>query len=243
MIIKLLRFVAIIIFDLLDKHLHQNRIKKFIRVNQIDIDFCIDVGAHNGYYSDLFLSINNKAKILMFEPQKKYFRLLKKKFKNKRNVKVFQEALSDKNSSSILYINKHDLTTTLAKNINNNLYFKLKAKLFQTNIDGMVETQVKTKVIRLDKKLRGNNKNIDLIKIDTEGYEFQVLKGVGKNLDISRYLIVEFHSKKTYLNYSPEKIHKFLIKKGFKLRKTFHFPLSTFEDRIYENTKLKKSIS
>ena len=43
MIIKLLRFVAIIIFDLLDKHLHQNRIKKFIRVNQIDIDFCIDV--------------------------------------------------------------------------------------------------------------------------------------------------------------------------------------------------------
>ena len=116
----------------------------------------------------------------MFEPQKKYFRLLKKKFKNKRNVKVFQEALSDKNSSKILYINKHDLTTTLAKNINNNLYFKLKAKLFQTNIDGMVETQVKTKVIRLDKKLRGNNKNIDLIKIDTEGYEFQVLKGVGK---------------------------------------------------------------
>ena len=62
----------------------------------------------------------------------------------------------------------------------------------------MVETQVKTKVIRLDKKLRGNNKNIDLIKIDTEGYKFQVLKGVGKNLDISRYLIVNFIQKNIF---------------------------------------------
>ena len=104
-----------------------------------------------------------------------------------------------------MYINKHDLTTTLAKNINNNLYFKLKAKLFQTNIDGMVETKVKTKVIRLDKKLRGNNKNIDLIKIDTEGYEFQVLKGVGKKFRYFKIFNCRISFKKNIFKLLPRK--------------------------------------
>ena len=89
------------------------------------------------------------------------------------------------------------------------------------------------------KKIKING-NIDFIKIDTDGYEFEVIKGISKKIFYTRYLLVEFHSKKTYKNYSPEGIHDYLIKNGFELIKTFHFPLSTFEDRIYENINIQK---
>ena len=81
MIIKILRFVAIIIFDILDKYLHQKRIKMFFKSQNTNLNFCIDVGAHNGFYSDLILKINNRAKIYLFEPQKKYYVHLKKNIK------------------------------------------------------------------------------------------------------------------------------------------------------------------
>ena len=78
-------------------------------------------------------------------------------------------------------------------------------------------------------------KNIDLLKIDTEGHEFEVLLGA-KNLlkkDI-RYILIEFHFSKIYKDYDKNKIEKILKKNNFVLIKKFKFPFLTFEDRIYE---------
>ena len=76
---KFLRKLAIILFDLLDRYLHQNRILNFIRKENINLDYYIDVGAHSGFYTDLILKLNKDAKILLFEPQLKYFRKIEKK--------------------------------------------------------------------------------------------------------------------------------------------------------------------
>ena len=233
---KFLRRLAIILFDLLDRYLHQSRISNFIRKENINLDYCIDVGAHSGFYTDLILKLNKDAKILLFEPQLKYFRKIKKKYKGNKNIKIYREALSNKNTKKTLFINKHDLTTSLAVNINNNFYFKLKAKLFNTSVKGMVENKIKIKTIRLDSVLKKNRSNkINLIKIDTEGHEFEVIKGLGNKIKSAKYLIVEFHPKETYSNYSPENIHKYLRNKKFVLKKIYKFPLTTFEDRIYKN--------
>ncbi len=42
----------------------------------------IQVGAHIGQEVKIFKNLNNEAKIYLFEPQKKIFQQLKKKYKN-----------------------------------------------------------------------------------------------------------------------------------------------------------------
>ena len=84
---KWIKKLAIILFDFLDQNLHQKRIYYFFKERRIDLDFCIDVGAHLGLYTDLILKINNKAKILLFEPQNFYFEKLKKNIKKIKILK------------------------------------------------------------------------------------------------------------------------------------------------------------
>ena len=45
--------------------------------------------------------------------------------------------------------------------------------------------------------------------------------------------IIEFQNEDTYENYSPIKIHEFLITNGFKLEKIFKIKLIGIEDRLY----------
>ena len=77
--------------------------------------------------------------------------------------------------------------------------------------------------------------NIDLLKIDTEGHELNVLKGVEKSLDkkIVKYILLEANLTKMYKNYNIEDIENFLQRKYYKIVKKFKFPLLNFEDRLY----------
>ena len=79
---------------------------------------------------------------------------------------------------------------------------------------------------------------VDLIKIDTEGHEYEVLTGASNNIQKIVYLLVEIHNDNIYENYSSKKIHNFLIENNFKLLKRFNFPFTTWEDRLYKNSKL-----
>ena len=72
-----------------------------------------------------------------------------------------------------------------------------------------------------------------MLKIDTEGHELQVLKGLEEKIKIVQIILVEFHNDKIYQNYSSEKVHKYLNKKNFKLKTKIKFPFTQWEDRIY----------
>ena len=52
---KFLKTLAIFFFDILD-HLHQKKILNFFQDKKIKINSLIDIGAHKGKYTDLFLS-------------------------------------------------------------------------------------------------------------------------------------------------------------------------------------------
>ena len=78
--------------------------------------------------------------------------------------------------------------------------------------------------------------NIDLLKIDTEGHEFQVIKSGLKTLKKTKYLLIEFRQNDLYLNYSSSALHKIIKKNKFKLVKRFKFPMFSMEDRLYRNS-------
>ncbi len=231
---KLLKEMAIVFFNLIDIYIHQKRIVNFLKKHSTEINTLIDVGAHKGVYTDLFNNNFIIKEIYMFEPQKEIFKFLKSKYKKDKEISIYNNAVSNKNTSQKIYINKHDLTSGLTQINKKNFYLNIKAKLFGGNINEMVTQTYKVKSIKLfDFFKKKKIKSIDLIKIDTEGHELNVLEGLGSQISNIKIILIEFHNNEIYLNYDSEKIHKFLVKKRFKLQKTFKFPLTKWEDRIY----------
>ena len=126
------------------------------------------------------------------------------------------------------------MTTTLSNFNKDNFYLKLKAILF--GVKEMSYKKVNIKTIRLEKYLRIKKlSKVDLIKIDTEGHEYEVLQGLRNKIRNIKYILIEFHNDKIYSKYNPRKIHNLLLKNNFKLEARFKFPFTTWEDRIYLN--------
>ena len=233
-----LKQIAIIFFDIIDKFFHQPKILKYLLKNLKDLNLFIDIGSHKGTYTDLILKNFNVKKIYMFEPQKKIFRYFKKKYKRKNYIKIFNNAVSDNEEIQKIFINKHDLTSSLTKLDKKNTYLNLKASLFGGNIHDMISATHMIKCIKLINLIKKNKiKNIDLLKIDTEGHELQVMKGLGRYIKNVKYILIEFHNSNIYINYDPKKIHSYLTKNNFNLKEKFKFPFTTWEDRIYLNAK------
>lgn len=231
-----LKQIAIIFFNLIDKFLHQKKILRFLIKERIQINTWIDVGSHRGLYTDLIKDNFKIKKGYLFEPQREIYNLIKKKYKNSRNIYPYNYAISNKKKSEKIYINKHDLTSSLTKINEENLYLKLKSRLFGGNsliVKSCVVQTIKLENFISKKKL----KRVDLLKIDTEGHEYQVLQGLGKKINKVKIILIEFHNDKIYKNYNSKKIHKYLIKKNFDLKTRIKFPFTEWEDRIYLSNK------
>lgn len=235
---KILEIIAIRFFNLVDKFFHQPKILKVLKKEIKEINNYIDVGAHKGTYTDLIIKNFKTKLILMFEPQDKIFNFIKDKYKNNENVKIFNKALSEKKETLYFHFNKHDLTSSLSTLDKNNSYLKLKAKLFGTDTDGMITKKVKIETLTLHSIMDEIQiEKVDLLKIDTEGHEFEVIKGIKEKIKNIKFILVEFHNDEIYVSYKPNDLHNFLVSNDFKLINSFKFPFTTWEDRLYINLK------
>ena len=53
---KIIKNIAILFFDIIDKYLHQKRIVRFLKKNLQEINVFLDIGSHKGTYTDLILN-------------------------------------------------------------------------------------------------------------------------------------------------------------------------------------------
>jgi len=156
----------------------------------------IDIGAHIGFYSLFFSKILKKGKIFSFEPCKKNFDKLKKNIKknNFKNIKIYNYA-----------IGAHNGFANLIKGPFNNDGGNYISK--EKNINGK-----KVKIFKLD-KIYTNYKKKLIVKIDVEGFEEQVLKGMKMILqNINATLIIETGNTKNELIKYLKKFNYVLIK-------------------------------
>ena len=163
--------------------------KRFIQKINKELLFCLDIGANVGKYTNLLLE-ETTAKIISFEPLPKAFEdLISIEKKNPKRVRVFNLALGENNK--ILELNHSDEKSQKATFIND--FKELSFYDFKKN------KKIKSKVVTLDSFYFDNqdlfNKNIDLIKIDTEGFEFEVLKGAKEIIKRKspKYIQIEFN--------------------------------------------------
>ena len=230
---KFIRNVVLLVFNLIDIYYHQKRITSFLIKKKVKVNIFLDIGSHMGTYTDFINKIYPNSKSFLFEPQSEIFKKINQKYLKNDNIKVFNLAISDTEKKQNLYLNMHDLTSTLSDFNEQSSYLNFKAKLYGTNIKNMCHGTELVQTITLKKFIMNNNLNkIDLIKIDTEGHEFKVLKGLEEKINIIDNILIEFHHRKLFLGYEPNEIHNFLINNGFKLIKTFKFPFC-WVDRFY----------
>ena len=71
--------------------------------------------------------------------------------------------------------------------------------------------------------------NIDLIKIDVEGYEMEVLKGANQALEQCTYVLIELNNNSKKYGSSNGQITKYLTQKGFSVL------IKTWPDVVFVN--------
>ena len=157
--------------------------KKFIQdifdiFNKIKINpkkgYALDIGANIGNHS---IQFSKKFKgVIAFEPHQKIFEILKFNTKNLKNIKFIKSAVGEKKGKVKFrdYSENYGASHVLKNHIKRN-YFKV-------NI---------SKLSDLVKKL----KFISYIKIDTEGTEFEILKG-GKEIIQKFKPVISLEQKK-----------------------------------------------
>ena len=220
-------------YDLVDNLIHQKRIVKFIGNKNIRI--VLDIGAHKGEFLNHIKKIKSIRKVYSLEPQKMIFNELLKEIDNKKFF-AYNIAISNNNGKQKMQINDFSMTSTLSKLNEKSKYYKIK-NLIIGNKKKKFEF-IKTEKLDFFTKKR-KLKNIDLLKIDTEGHELNVVKSGLKTLKKTKYLLVEFRQNDLYLNYSSSLLHKMITKNNFELVKNFKFPMFSMEDRLYKNILIK----
>ena len=211
------------------------------RINN-DINIFIDIGAHHGDTISDFLEIFSINTIYAFEPSKENFNKLKaKKDEIEKSIsvkiKIFPYGLGNKND--VLQLNEiaDGVSNTFnALNINSR-YFK--RKKFITTLFGIkkfIKNKVPTKVIRLKEFIeREKIDKIDFIKIDTEGFEFNILLGLENDIKKVKFILFEHHYDNMIIkNYKYSDIHKLLTNSGFKKIYKTKMPFRKSFDYIYK---------
>ena len=128
---------------------------KIVKENIKKNDVVVDVGANIGYYT--LLMAKNNAVVHSFEPESKNFNLLQKNVSVNNfssNVTLYNKAVSNFNGSSKLVLSE---------------FSPGQHKLLNSRF-GTKSIDIEVTMIDLDK--------IDFAKIDVEGAEFNVLKGM-----------------------------------------------------------------
>ena len=211
-------------------------IKELKKYDQ-EFKIIFDIGAHKGQYADLFLNHLKVNRLLLIEPIKILFFGLKKKYKKKKYVRVFRYIAGSKNRINFINKTYHTRSSSCMDQNNKSFYCNIK-KIIIPNNDTTTE---KMKEVKLDNFIKIYPK-VDLMKIDTEGYELNVLKGCRRYLGEKRvkFFFIEVLNHNLYKNYSKGKIHNFLIKNNYSLIKTFKSRLTFSEDRLYILNNLKQ---
>ena len=141
-------------------------------------DTIVDVGANIGYYTVLGAqAVGSSGRVYAFEPDPSSFGYLERNVEvnGYKNVVLEQKALTNKPGTLRLYL----ATSNLGDH-----------RIYPTGDRAYVEVEGVT----LDDYLEGLERNVDFIKIDTQGAEVVILEGMRKTLERNRgvKLAVEF---------------------------------------------------
>ena len=181
--------------------------KNFIQSISRELQFSLDIGANVGNYSKLLIEESNSY-IFAFEPLDGAFDNLNKLvIEHPNRIEAFKLALGDKNvEKNLNFTDEKSEKATFLDDISKLSFY-----------EGASNKKKLVNVVTLDEFMEQKNlfdKEIDLIKIDTEGYELVVLKGSKRLIEINKpkYIQLEFNIHQLFKNHTMYEFSKYLKK-------------------------------
>ena len=180
-----------------------------------------DIGANEGQSIERYLNTFVSPKIYAFEPNEDAFQILFEKYSKNKNIVLNNFAIGEKKGNKYLnYTIKSGNSSLFKLNMNSN-WIKNKALNFDVKPKNYINKIKKTKMFSLDSYIKKEKINsIDLLKIDTQGYEHNVLIGSKNSLKKKiKNIELEIMLDNCYdTDTSIYKIEKVLNPKNFKIK-------------------------
>ena len=174
-----------------------------IKVGNITVDVGANIGLHT---LNMARIVGNTGRVFAFEPDPSNFEILRKnvKINNYQNIILEQKACADKYGRTTLYQSDHP---------------GMHRVFPQTK---QAKGQVQVELTSLDKYFIDSNlaDKINFIKIDVEGLEFSVLKGMKNILKNNKKIKILFENMQIntiQAGFTPIKVLNYLTSYDFKL--------------------------
>lgn len=126
----------------------------------------VDVGAYRGDFAAAALAAFPGSSALLFEPGPSKAAALRERYRGDPNVRVFEVALGDEQGDALLHEQEDSATDSLLP-----------------SAEAAEEATRPVRVRRLDAVLDEEGvPSVDLLKVDTQGYDLRVLRGAEETL-------------------------------------------------------------
>ena len=160
-------------------------LSNFLKEFSEEINGIIHVGAHSGQEVEEYNQYKNK--VILFEPQKDIFNELIQNVNKYENIYCYNFGLGSKNENKTIYRSEGN------KGMSSSVLSPELHLLVQPNIS--FENTEEIKIKRFDSL---NIETLNFLTLDVQGFELEVLKGFGKELENVEFIFTEINTKFLY---------------------------------------------
>jgi len=179
-----------------------------------------DVGANKGQSIIRFNKIFKEPQIHAFEPIPICYKFLLNNFNTKNNT-LNNFALGSEKTKKMFNVYAKKGNSSFFELNKKSKWFKKHLSSSGLNANQITEERIEVNIETLDNYLEKNKiKKIDLIKIDTQGFEEEVLKGSIKSIEKNsiEFIEIEMMFENLYEKYTNFiDIERYLIKNNYRL--------------------------
>ena len=180
-----------------------------------------DVGANKGQSIIRYKKLFQNPIIHSFEPNIDEVNILKQKYINDKDLYLNNVAVGDKKGKLEFNINANSGHSSFKNLIPNTTWIKKSSKNIKIDEKNYTTKKVNAEIITLDDYVNEKNlTNIDVLKIDTQGFEDKVLEGAQNLLKNNRIKLIQIELIFSEIYENPLNIYdieKILIPKNYKL--------------------------
>ena len=180
-----------------------------------------DVGGNKGQSIEKYLKIFDNPTIHSFEPVKSEFDIMQRKFKDNKNIILNNFAIGDKNEKKNINVTTKTGGSSFNKINPGTRWIKIRSKIHGVNEENYVKRIEEVQIVTLDFYCKKHNINtIDLLKIDTQGYEDKVLIGSSELMKQNKIKAITteiMHDNNYGKSFSFSDIEKYLLPNNFRM--------------------------